>query len=30
MWTLTVAIIYFSTYLVLGYSAKVALDKLMD
>jgi hypothetical protein len=30
MWALTVAIIYFGTFLVLGYIAKVALDKLMD
>jgi hypothetical protein len=30
MWALTVAIIYFGTFLILGYIAKVALDKLMD
>jgi hypothetical protein len=30
MWALTVAIIYFGTFLVLGYIAKVVLDKLMD
>jgi hypothetical protein len=30
MWALTVAIIYFGTFLLLGYIAKVALDKLMD
>ena len=30
MWALTVAIIYFGTFLVLGCIAKVVLDKLMD
>jgi hypothetical protein len=30
MWALTVASIYFGTFLVLGYIAKLGLGKLMD
>ena len=30
MWALTVAIIYFGTFLILGYFAKVVLGKLME
>jgi hypothetical protein len=30
MWAFIVAIIYLGTFLVLGYIAKVALDKLMN
>ena len=30
MWTLTVAVIYFGSFLVLGIVAKIALRRLMD